>query len=124
MTNTQNGCTSTDLAVVDNNLAPPAASVAAPGLITCTVSLVTLDGSASSPAGISYQWTTSNGLIVSGQTTPTPVVSEAGEYTLTVMNPSNGCTSSQTVTVNQNFLRPLLWPPRAILSPVSPCRQR
>ncbi len=107
VTNTQNGCTSTDLAVVDNNLAPPAASVAAPGLITCTVSLVTLDGSASSPAGISYQWTTSNGLIVSGQTTPTPVVSEAGEYTLTVMNPSNGCTSSQTVTVNQNFSAPI-----------------
>jgi len=107
VTNTQNGCTSTDLAVVNNNLTPPSASVAPPGLITCTVSQVTLDGSASSPAGISYQWTTSNGFIVSGQTTPTPVVSEAGEYILTVMNPSNGCTSSQTVSVNQNFSAPI-----------------
>ncbi|MFN0174275.1 MAG: choice-of-anchor L domain-containing protein [Saprospiraceae bacterium] len=107
VTNTQNGCTATDLAVVNNNLTPPNASVAAPGLITCTVSQVTLNGSASSPAGISYQWTTTNGFIVSGQTTPTPIVSEAGEYILTVMNPSNGCTNSQTVTVNQNFSAPI-----------------
>ncbi|MBC7776421.1 MAG: choice-of-anchor L domain-containing protein [Phycisphaerae bacterium] len=107
VTNTQNGCTSTDAALVNDNLTPPNASVAAPGLITCTVSLVTLNGSASTPAGIGYQWTTSDGFIVSGQNTPTPVVSEAGLYTLTVMNPSNGCTSSQTVTVNQNFSAPI-----------------
>ncbi|MFN0214079.1 MAG: choice-of-anchor L domain-containing protein [Saprospiraceae bacterium] len=107
VTNTQNGCTSTDVAVVDNNLTPPSASVAAPGLITCTVNQVTLNGSASSPAGITFQWTTSDGFIVSGANTPTPVVSEAGLYTLTVMNPSNGCTSSQTVTVNQNFSAPI-----------------
>ena len=107
VTDTQNGCTATDLAVVNNNIMPPTASVAPPGLITCTVSLVTLNGSASTPAGIGFQWSTSDGFIVSGQSTPTPVVSEAGQYTLTVMNPSNGCTSSQTVTVNQNFSAPI-----------------
>ena len=106
VTNTQNGCTSTDVAVVDNNLTPPSASVGVPGLITCTISQVTLNGSASTPGGISFQWTTSNGFIVSGQNTPTAVVNEAGQYTLTVMNPGNGCTNSQTVTVNQDFSAP------------------
>jgi hypothetical protein len=107
VTNTQNGCTATDLAVVDNNLTPPNAAVAAPGLITCTVSQVTLDGMASGPAGISYLWTTSNGFIVSGQNSPTALVNEAGDYTLIVTSPGNGCTSAQTVTVNQNFSAPI-----------------
>lgn len=107
VTNTQNGCTATDAVVVNDNLAPPTAAVAAPGLITCTVSQVTLNGSASTPAGISYQWTTSNGFIVSGQNSASAVVSEAGEYTLIVTNPTNGCTNAQTVTVNQNFSAPI-----------------
>ncbi|MFN0033655.1 MAG: choice-of-anchor L domain-containing protein, partial [Saprospiraceae bacterium] len=107
VTNTQNGCSSTDLVSVDQNLAPPTASVAAPGLITCTVSEVTLNGSASTPAGISFEWVTSNGFIVSGQNSPNPLVSEAGEYTLIVTNPANGCTSTQAVTVNQNFSAPI-----------------
>ncbi|MDO8367239.1 MAG: gliding motility-associated C-terminal domain-containing protein [Saprospiraceae bacterium] len=107
VTNTQNGCTATDVAVVDNNLTPPTAAVAAPGLITCTVSQVTLNGSASTPSGITFLWTTSDGFIVSGQNTPIAVVSEAGLYTLIVTNPSNGCTSSQAVTVNQNFSAPI-----------------
>jgi len=107
VTNTQNGCTSTDVATVNNDLTPPNAVVAAPGLITCTVSEVTLNGAASSPAGISFHWTTTNGFIVSGENTPTAVVSEAGDYTLIVTNPGNGCTSGQTVTVIQNFSAPI-----------------
>lgn len=107
VTNNQNGCTAADVVLVNDNLTPPTAAVAAPGLITCTVSEVTLNGAASSPAGISFQWETSNGFIVSGQNSPTAVVNEAGEYTLVVTNPGNGCTSAQTVTVNQNFSAPI-----------------
>lgn len=107
VTNNQNGCTAIDAATVDNNLTPPNAAVAPPALITCTVSDVTLNGSASTPAGITYQWITSNGFIVSGQNTTTAIVNEAGQYTLVVMNPTNGCTSSQTVTINQDFSAPI-----------------
>ncbi|MDX1912290.1 MAG: choice-of-anchor L domain-containing protein [Saprospiraceae bacterium] len=107
VTNTQNGCTSTDIALVDEDLTPPNASVAPPALITCTVSQVTLNGSASTPAGISYMWTTTNGFIVSGHNSPTAVVNEAGQYTLIVTSPTNGCTSTQEVTVNQNFSAPI-----------------
>ena len=107
VTNIQNGCTATDFAVVNANLTPPNAVVAPPGLITCTVSEVTLTGTGSTPAGISYQWITSNGFIVSGQTTPSAIVSEAGQYTLVVTSPINGCTSAQTVTVNQDFSAPI-----------------
>lgn len=107
VTNTQNGCTSTDVANVNSNLTPPNAVVGVPALITCTVNQVTLDGSASTPAGISFHWTTNDGFIVSGQNTPNPVVSEAGQYTLIVTNPGNGCTNSQIVIVNQNFSAPI-----------------
>lgn len=106
VTNTQNGCTATDISLVNDDLAPPTAAATASGLITCTVSEVTLDGTASSPAGINYQWVTSNGFIVSGQNSPIAVVNEAGEYSLIVTNPTNGCTSSQIITVNQNFSAP------------------
>lgn len=107
VTNVQNGCTSTDVATVNSNLTPPNAAVAPPGLITCTVSQVTLNGTASTPAGISYHWTTVNGFIESGQNSSTAVVTEAGQYTLIVTNPVNGCTSAQTVTVNQDFSAPI-----------------
>jgi hypothetical protein len=107
VTNSQNGCTATDLAIVNANLTPPTASVALPGLITCTVSQVTIDGSGSGPAGISYQWETNNGYIVSGQNSPMAVVNEAGDYTLVVTSPINGCTSAETIIVNQNFSAPI-----------------
>lgn len=107
VTNTQNGCTATDVAVVGANLTPPNASVAIPGLITCTVSEVTLDGSASGPAGVSFEWVTNNGFIMSGQDSSIAVITEAGDYTLVVTSPVNGCTSAETVTVNQNFSAPI-----------------
>lgn len=107
VTNSQNGCTSTDVSVVNADLTPPNASVAIPSLITCTVSEVTLNGSASGPAGVTFHWETSNGFIVSGQNTPLAVVNEAGDYTLVVTSPGNGCTSAETVIVNQNFSAPI-----------------
>ncbi|MBK6929546.1 MAG: choice-of-anchor L domain-containing protein [Saprospirales bacterium] len=107
VTNTQTGCTQTDNVAVGLNITAPTAAVAPPGTLTCTVSQVTLNGSAT-PAGgaYAYQWTTINGNIQSGQASSNAVVTEAGDYTLIVTNTQNGCTDDATVTVTLDFTDP------------------
>lgn len=108
VTNTTNGCTSTDDAVVSNNTTPPNASILSPNQITCTQANVTLDGSPSTPVGsLGFSWFTANGFILSGQSSQTPVVNAIGQYTLTVTNTVNGCTDTETVSVSQDFTEPL-----------------
>ena len=103
VTSGQNGCSSSALVTVVQNIAPPVASATTPVSLTCVSSTVQLDGTASSQgANFAAQWTTANGIIVSGATTLTPVVSAPGTYKLLVTNNNNGCTSETTVTVTQN----------------------
>jgi hypothetical protein len=102
VTNTSNFCTSSDAVVVTANITPPNAVVGPAGQITCTQNTVTLNAGASTPTNVSYSWTTLNGNIISGQSSPSPVVAEAGDYTLVVTNPQNGCTDDATVVVVVN----------------------
>lgn len=107
VTNNDNGCTSTDQAIVNTNSTPPAVAIATPGLITCLVSQVTLNGSGSqSGNGISYAWTTAGGNISGATTGKNCVATASGVYTLTVSNSTNGCTASQSVTVTDNIVLP------------------
>jgi hypothetical protein len=106
--NNANGCTASDNVQVTVNTLPPVVAIATPGLITCTQAQVTLNGSGSQTgANISYSWATAGGNIVSGGANHSAVVSAAGQYTLTVLNNTNGCTSTQTVQVSDNIVLPL-----------------
>lgn len=107
VTNTATGCTQTDNVAVSLNNNPPTAVIAPPGTLTCTVSQVTLNGSAT-PAGgtYSYQWSTINGNIQSGQASANAIVTEQGNYTLIVTNTQNGCTDDATVFVDLDFTDP------------------
>lgn len=103
VTSSQNGCTSVATATVVQNTAPPTASAVTPASITCASPSIQLNGTASSQgANFTYQWTTTNGNIVSGATTLTPTVDETGAYNLLVTNTTNGCTAAASVTVTQN----------------------
>ncbi|WP_419868235.1 choice-of-anchor L domain-containing protein [Chryseobacterium sp. CT-SW4] len=80
------------------------ATIAAPPTLTCTNSQATLDATGSIyPAGATFSWTTTNGSILSGDNTLTPVVNQGGIYTLTityVYQPGNvSCTATANVTV-------------------------
>ncbi|MBK9337865.1 MAG: gliding motility-associated C-terminal domain-containing protein [Lewinellaceae bacterium] len=98
--NIQTGCTSTASVSVAQNTTNPVAAVAPGGVLSCTVSTLTLDGTASSTGGnFTYNWTTTGGNIVSGQGTLNPVVDATGTYTLLVTNTTNGCTTSAGATV-------------------------
>lgn len=107
VTNTLNGCTTTDCATVTENIAPPLANAGSAPPLTCTTTQVTLNGAASSQGpNFNYLWTTTNGHILSGATTLTPIVDVAAAYVLTVTNSTNGCTASSSVTVSSNTTPP------------------
>ncbi|MDO6429447.1 hypothetical protein Q4E93_02530 [Flavitalea sp. BT771] len=96
VTNPVNGCTSSDTAnVLANTTAPTGVTASANGSLTCTSSSVALTG-ASSTTGVTYAWTGPGNFT---STTQNPTVSTAGVYTLTVTNPANGCTATDTANV-------------------------
>lgn len=108
VTNQVNGCSSVDEVVVNQDVAPPAAAAATPGILTCAVPSLTLIGSGSSTGSIfSYSWTTSGGNIVSGANTLAPQVNQPGQYDLVVWNEFNGCSTSASIVVDQNIVDPL-----------------
>ncbi|MBK6620933.1 MAG: gliding motility-associated C-terminal domain-containing protein [Saprospirales bacterium] len=100
VTNTANGCSATASAqVVFNGVLPTVQAIDSMAL-TCLSSQIQLDGSGSSTGpNFSYLWTTSNGSIVSGATSLSPVVDAPGAYTLTVTNALTGCVDSTSVVV-------------------------
>ncbi len=98
--NTSNNCDATATVNVEIDTISPAADAGAPAVISCAVPILTLDGSNSSLGNqFSYNWTTQNGQIVSGNTTLNPTVNESGFYEIEVLDKSNGCTNTATVQI-------------------------
>ena len=107
VTNTQNGCTSTDQVVIDQDNSLPTAIIQEPDQLTCALTSIQLSAVASQGSEYLYQWTTPDGNIVSGSTTLTPVVNQPGVYVLMVQNSQNGCSIKQQVTVEQDVALPV-----------------
>ncbi|MEO6037747.1 MAG: hypothetical protein ABIQ93_04980, partial [Saprospiraceae bacterium] len=107
--NELNGCTDTDEALVTVDTVHPSVAIVSPGLITCTQPQVTINGSGSQGGvNITYAWiTTGNGHIVSGQNSKQLVVDAPGEYTLLVLNSTNGCSSTASTQVDDNIVLPI-----------------
>lgn len=109
VTNQDNGCTNTASVTVTQSADVPVASAGLPQTLTCAVTQIQLNGQGSSAgAGITYTWTTSNGTIVSGNTTLNPLVSAPGTYTLQVFDSNNNCTAISSVIINQNIEQPVI----------------
>jgi gliding motility-associated-like protein len=105
ITNTTNGCTATKTIVVSEDKNPPSATIFTPNQLNCNNLNVTIN--ASGNAAFIYTWSASNGgNIVSGATTLSPTVNQAGNYTLNVINPQTGCQASYTTSVGSNIAYP------------------
>ena len=107
VTNTINGCTSNDFVdvIADENL--PDAVAIANGVLTCTTNSITLSGTGStSGTDVTYEWTTTNGTILSGENTISPTVGQIGDYTLQVNNGANGCSNAITISVTEDVAPP------------------
>lgn len=108
VTNANNGCTASDQTTVTSNTTPPISNAGADGLLTCTITSLQLNGSGSSSGNnFTYLWTTADGHITNGATTPTPTVDEPGNYCLKVTNTLNGCTATDCASVTENIAPPL-----------------
>jgi gliding motility-associated-like protein len=103
VTNPVNGCTATDQANVTMNGTPPNSNAGSDQILNCTVTSLNMSGS-SSTAGATYAW--AGPAITGGGTTSTPSINGPGSYTVTVTDPSNGCTSTDVADVTQNITPP------------------
>ncbi len=92
--------------IVDNTTAPTA-DAGAEMQIDCNNTEVVLDGALSSSGlMVEYDWTTTDGNIVSGGDTKTPTVDQAGTYMISVVDGENGCSAAATVLVSENKVDP------------------
>lgn len=109
VTNTSNNCYDEATTVVQSIVALPTAVVADADPLTCSTTQASLNGSGSSQGQeFSYLWTTTNGHIVSGNTSLIAVVDEPGDYTLQVTNSTNGCIKTTAKAVTENVALPPL----------------
>ena len=98
-----NGCKHDTTIVVNQDIAPPANVVATGGTILCGNPNITLSGN-SSTAGVTYSWTDPGGVLYDTQN---PTVDATGIYLLTVTNPANGCTATDTTEVKLDANAPV-----------------
>ncbi len=107
VTNTLNGCISTDSVVVSAEGNAPTATVEVLDILDCNTGTLTIDGSGSSSGpDISLSWFTLSGNIINGETTLTPEVDAPGTYTLTLIDQTNNCLTSVSITVEQDTMTP------------------
>ncbi|MCA0229192.1 MAG: hypothetical protein LCH91_01935 [Bacteroidetes bacterium] len=101
VTHIGSGCTASDTAVVTQDVNRPIV-VANGGEITCVKSSVTILAEAA-PPGVTYSWTGPSSFT---STNASITVQQVGVYTVTVLNPDNGCTASDTAVVSENKTLP------------------
>lgn len=107
ITNTANGCTTTNEIEVTQDADLPIAIINEADLFTCNTTSITLDAhSSSTGTEFTYLWTTDNGQITAGENTLDPEIATAGLYTLTVLNTNNNCSTSSSVTVELDYSTP------------------
>ncbi|MCC7245692.1 MAG: hypothetical protein IT269_08445 [Saprospiraceae bacterium] len=94
-----NGCKNNTGDVVTADVAEPAVDLDEPDMLNCTTNQVGLAANITVPGTYTYVWSTQNGSILSGGTSSTPTVSQAGLYQVLVTNTDNGCISTSSVAV-------------------------
>ncbi|MEZ4934251.1 MAG: HYR domain-containing protein [Saprospiraceae bacterium] len=98
---TTNGCIALDSVFVEMDTELPLANAGAGLAFDCFTSSTVLNGMASTGPEFSFVWNTTDGNFAEGEDTLTPTVDQAGTYTLTVTDESNGCVSSDEVVITQ-----------------------
>lgn len=98
-----NGCNNAQSITVVADQSFPTADAGPAFSIDCYGQTAPLNGSAIGGTGVlTYNWTTSGGLIMSGSNTLSPTISEPGTYTLLVTSTGNGCSDTDAVVIAPN----------------------
>ncbi|HOY06432.1 MAG TPA: choice-of-anchor L domain-containing protein [Saprospiraceae bacterium] len=107
--NENNGCSSTDAALVTSDTMQPVIVIPEPENLTCLQTQVTIHASATSGNGsnnFEYTWSTQNGSILSGANTANLVVDATGDYLLMVTDLGNGCSNALATSVSAQVTLP------------------
>jgi gliding motility-associated-like protein len=108
VTNTVNGCTSSDMVTIDQDASLPTAVVQPAQPLTCNVTELSLTANGTvTGSDYTYLWSTANGSILSGDTTLNPLINAPGIYLLTVTNTATNCTNIASVTVGSQTTPPV-----------------
>ena len=97
VTDSANGCTSSMIVEVEQDINEPIADAGDDAVLTCISQDVQLQGSASNGNVFDFEWFDDNNISVGMNATVG--VNSSGVYTLVVTNTENGCTASSTVEV-------------------------
>jgi hypothetical protein len=106
VTQTATGCSNTASVNVTVNIAAPQANPGQNSSITCVANTNGVNIGSNPSAGLTYAWTPSTGLSASNISNPVANPLLTTTYTLTIINTSNGCTGTGTVTVSVNNTAP------------------
>jgi len=98
VTDTSTGCFALDTVMIGSETSPPVANAGVDFELDCRADTIQLNGLLSSMTN-NYQWTTIGGRFVSGELTLEPEVDRPGTYILEVLDPDNGCNSTDTLIV-------------------------
>lgn len=100
-----NGCTKSVSANLTLNAQIPSITVnASDDTINCDVESILLSGSSNET--VTYSWTNASGQVLG--TNANLSVTGQGVYTLTVTNPSNGCTNQTSVNIGEDKVPPVI----------------
>lgn len=109
LTDLNNGCATIDSVFVFQDPNLPSTSILEPDTLTCLVTAQNLTVVYQSPnPNVTFQWTTTNGQIISGANSPDPLIGQPGTYTFVLTDPSTGCTATDQVVVEQNVSVPVV----------------
>ncbi len=106
VTNTLNSCPATTQIVISTNTATPTLSVTPTVTLNCNPLVASISSTVNPGSGLNFSWSGSG--IIGAGTTSTVSVNSTGVYTLTALNPVNGCSATATSTVVSNSTPPTL----------------
>ncbi len=103
------GCSASAEVVVEGDLTQPEANAGEDQELTCIIKSVVLNRSSTPPrSDFIYNWKTSNGNILAGEDSLTPLINRGGLYILEITDKINGCTASDTVVVTEDTAKPFV----------------
>ncbi len=97
ITNTVNNCSTTAQVTVSSNTTIPSVTISGTQTLTCASPTAAITLTTTPASGLTYNWT--GGTIVSGQGTDNITVNQAGNYTVTVTDAVNGCTTTANTQI-------------------------
>jgi len=102
----ENGCISTQTALVTADTLSPNISTETPDILDCNTAETSFRAFVAGGGPFEFSWSTQNGVISNGANSPIIEVTQAGDYYVQVINLSNGCSATAVVTVLENSATP------------------